>query len=82
MHEMRSIATNDPVAWASVSQFVTRLRCANAVERIKILIGMENLGPQERHAFLLIRQVVPLRCDRNYITIFTLLQIIWGNLLH
>jgi len=40
MHDMHTIAIDDPVAWASV----TRLHCANTTERIEVLFGVETLG--------------------------------------
>jgi len=45
---MRIIATDVPVAWASVSQYVMRLRCANTAERIEVLFAVEILGTCER----------------------------------
>jgi len=43
---MRTIAIDDPVAWASVCQSVsdTREGCANTAERIDVLFGMDTIG--------------------------------------
>jgi len=43
MHEMRTIATDDPVAW-SVCLSVKRLRPAKTAKRIQVLFGVEALG--------------------------------------
>jgi len=44
MHEMRTAAIDVPVAWASVTLSVTRLRCAKAAKRIEVLFGMKTFG--------------------------------------
>jgi len=38
-----AIAIDDSVAWASVSQSVTREECAKTVQRIEVLFGMKTL---------------------------------------
>jgi len=45
LHEMRSVAINDP----SVSLSVTRTGCSKTAERIGVLIWMETLGRPEKH---------------------------------
>jgi len=45
MHEMRTTAINDPVAWSvGLSRGFTRFRCANTAERMEVLFVVETLG--------------------------------------
>jgi len=44
MHEMRTIAIDDAVAWACVILSVIRLRCANTADRMEVLLGWKFLG--------------------------------------
>jgi len=47
MHEIRTIATDIPVAWCFiVSQSVTRRRCAKTSEQIEVLFAVEIFGPR------------------------------------
>jgi len=46
MHEMRAIATDDPLTWCIVSSLsVTRLRPAKMAEQIEVLFRVKTWGP-------------------------------------
>jgi len=42
-YQMRTIATDDPVA-RCVGLFVARLRCAYTTKEIKVLLGVQTVG--------------------------------------
>jgi len=46
MHDIQTTATDNPVAWTSVSLSVTRLRSANSAQLLDVLLAMETSGDQ------------------------------------
>jgi len=46
MHEMMTIASDDPGVSQFVSRCFMRLRCAKTAERIEVLFEVETLGTQ------------------------------------